>query len=234
MLMGTLQPPRVNLVIQAEKLKAFISRTTDLCRRKYGRGTERIPRRSVFWGTANKSPLNDRTGSTRYCLIDLPDKKLPLKRVQLERDAFWRRAVAAYRENFQSFSTDSELKEITSRNSCYDAQDPWAPQIAEYIHSRRTSAYIRIDDIYRHLDIAAQNQNTDNANRISDCMAEVGWVKARRRIGTERSGRVWAFFPDKVDKVPPVEELPPTSEEEKLRRWNYGMRKYANKTADEP
>ncbi len=75
----------------ATKLKAFISRTTDLCRRKYGRGTERIPRRSVFWGTANKSPLNDRTGSTPYCLIELPDKKLPLKRVQLERDAFWRR-----------------------------------------------------------------------------------------------------------------------------------------------
>ncbi len=71
----------------AERLKAFISRTTDICQRKYGKGTERIPRRSVFWGTANRSPLTDRTGSTRFCLIDMPDKKLPLARVSLDRDA---------------------------------------------------------------------------------------------------------------------------------------------------
>ena len=70
----------------AEKLKAFISRTTDLCRRKYGKRTERIPRRSVFWGTANRSPLVDRTGSTRFCLIPLPGAKLPLERVALGRD----------------------------------------------------------------------------------------------------------------------------------------------------
>tara|TARA_Y100001933_G_scaffold14912_1_gene12892 strand:+ start:61 stop:477 length:417 start_codon:yes stop_codon:yes gene_type:complete len=72
----------------AERLKAFTSRTTDICRRKYGKGTERIPRRSVFWGTANRSPLTDRTVSTWFCLIDLPDKKLPLARVSLDRDAF--------------------------------------------------------------------------------------------------------------------------------------------------
>ena len=65
-------------------------------------------------------------------------------------------------------------------------------------------------------------------------MAEIGWVKARRRIGTERSGRVWAFFPDKVDKVLPVEELPPLPEQEKRYRWNYAMRKYSQKTGDEP
>ena len=102
----------------AEKLKAFISRTTDLSRRKYGKGTERIPRRSVFWGTANKSPMADRTGSTRFVLIELPDKKLPLSRVRLDRDAFWRRALGAYRDRFQSYSTDSELDRVVGGNRC--------------------------------------------------------------------------------------------------------------------
>ena len=81
--------------------------------------TERIPRRSVFWGTANKSPLADRTGSTRFVLIELPDKKLPLSRVRLDRDAFWQRALSAYRDGFQSYSTDSELDQIVRRNSPY-------------------------------------------------------------------------------------------------------------------
>lgn len=108
----------------AEKLKAFISSTTDLCRRKYGKGTERMPRRSVFWGTANRSPLTDRTGSTRFVLIELPDKKLPLARASLDRDAFWRRALAAYRDGFQSYSTYSELDQIVRRNAGYDMPDP--------------------------------------------------------------------------------------------------------------
>ena len=46
-------------------------------------------------------------------------------------------------------------------------------------------------------------QTTRNANRIAECMASYGWIKARRRVGN-RSTRVYAFFPDEVDKVPPV------------------------------
>ena len=87
--------------------RGLLGTTGDM--RKYGKGTERIPRRSVFWGTANRSPLVYRTGSTRFCLIPLADEKLPFARVALERDALWTRALAEYRSGFQSFSTDAEL-----------------------------------------------------------------------------------------------------------------------------
>ena len=215
-----------------EKLKAFISRPTGLCRRKYGKGTERIPRRSVFWGTANKSPLVDRTGSSRFCLIPLSKEKLPVDRVRLDRDAFWARALIAYRQGFQFFSTDEEEAEIVARNSGYDIQDPWETPIGDYVSSRGTTPYIRIDEVYRELDIPAAQQTTTNANRIAECMASHGWIKARRRVGN-RSGRVYAFFPDEVDKVPPVEKLPPLTEGQKRDRWHSAIRKNSEKT-DEP
>ena len=63
-------------------------------------------------------------------------------------------------------------------------------------------------------------------------MAAHGWVKARRRVGN-RSTRVYAFFPDEVDKVPPVEKLQPLTEEQKRDRWHSAMRKHSEKT-DEP
>ena len=223
---------RLTRKISVEKLKAFISRTTALCRRKYGKGSERIPRRSVFFGTAKKSPLVDRTGSTRFCLIPLPKAKLPVERVRLDRDAFWARALIAYRDGFQWFSTEEEEAEIVARNAGYDIQDPWETPIGDYVRSRGTTPYIRIDEVYRELDIPAAQQTTTNANRIAECMAAHGWIKARRRVGN-RSTRVYAFFPDEVDKVPPVEKLPPLTEEQTRDRWHSAMRKHSEKT-DEP
>ena len=183
----------------AEKLKAFISRTTDLVRRKYGKGTERIPRRSVFWGTANKSPLADRTGSTRFVLIELPDKKLPLSRVRLDRDAFWRRALGAYRDGFQSYSTDSELDQIVGRNSGYDMPDPWEEPVGDFLKRRERTPYVTFQEIYEVLDIPPVRQSSDNAKRIQQIATDCGWVQTRRRVGTS-SERVRAFFPDHVDK----------------------------------
>ena len=145
----------------AERLKAFISRTTDICRRKYGKGTERIPRRSVFWGTANRSPLTDRTGSTRFCLIELPDKRLPLARVTLDRDAFWRRALAAYRDGFQSYSTDAELDQIVGRNAGYDMPDPWEEPIGDFLKQKAQTPYVTFQEIYELLDIPAVRQVPD-------------------------------------------------------------------------
>ena len=186
----------------AEKLKAFISRTTDLCRRKYGKGTERIPRRSVFWGTANRSPLVDRTGSTRFCLIPLPGEKLPFERVALGRDELWARALAEYRNGFQSFSTDAELDEIVGRNSGYDLPDPWAELIGGFLGRRAGTPYVELQEIYRFLEIGAERQTGHNAKRITELAEEVGWVKSRRRIGKDR---VNAFFPDRATPTPPDE-----------------------------
>ena len=145
------------------------------------------------------SPI--KTGSTWFCLIPFPKAKLPIDRVQLDRDAFWARALIAYRQGFQWFSTEEEEAEIVARNAGYDIQAPWETPIGDYVRSRGTTPYIRIDEVYRELDIPAAQQTTTNANRIAECMASHGWIEARRRVGN-RSTRVYAFFPDEVDKVP--------------------------------
>ena len=98
--------------------------------------------------------------------------------------------------------------------------------------SRGTTPYIRIDEVFRELDIPAAQQHNTNANRIAECMAAHGWIKGRRRVGN-RSGRVYAFFPDEVDNVPPVEKLPPLTEGQQRDRWHSAMRKHSEKT-DEP
>ena len=65
------------------------------------------------------------------------------------------RALSEYCIGFQSFSTDAELDEIVGRNSGCDIQDPWETLIGDYVRSRGTAPYIRIDEVYRELDIPA-------------------------------------------------------------------------------
>lgn len=54
-----------------ESTKAFISRSCDIYRPKYGRRTERRPRRCILIGTTNSSSfLTDTTGNRRYLPIE--------------------------------------------------------------------------------------------------------------------------------------------------------------------
>jgi predicted P-loop ATPase len=132
-------------------------------------------------------------------LIELPDKKLPLSRVRLDRDAFWRRGLGAYRDGFQSYSTDAELDQIVGRNSGYDMPDPWEEPVGDFLKRRERTPYVTFQEIYEVLDIPPGRQSSDNAKRIQQIATDCGWVQTRRRVGTS-SERVRAFFPDHVDK----------------------------------
>jgi len=107
-------------------------------------------------------------------------------------DASWRRATVAYREGFQWWRTDEGLSEIVCRNSGYDVPDPWEDLLREITCRRSGAAYTTLQDIYRSLEIGPERQNGQNAKRVTELMAELGWVKARRRIGNDW---VDAFFP---------------------------------------
>ena len=123
----------------------------------------------------------------------------PLSRVRLDRDAFWQRALSAYRDGFQSYSTDSELDQIVGRNSGYDMPDPWEEPVGIFLKQRERTPYVTFQDIYGVLDIPASRQSSDNAKRIQQIATDCGWVQTRRRVVTS-SERVRAFFPDHVDK----------------------------------
>jgi len=177
---------------QQEHFKAFISRRVDIQRRKYAAGEEDFPRRSVFWGTSNGTPLRDPTGSSRFVCIRLPNERLPFAHVSLMRDAIWRRALEAYREGYQWYSTDSELEAINSRNTDYVQLDPWAEVIISYLDAQKIYP-ITTELIYNRLRIEPPQQNNNNAARIRQICEAHGWVYGQRRV--EGGGAKRGFWP---------------------------------------
>ena len=171
---------------QIEAFKDFISRTEDFSRRKYGRGTVRIPRRSVFWGTSNTPPLNDSSGSTRFVCINLPNKELPFEKVNYFFDAIWARAYQEFRKGYQCYSTKEEMISIIERNSDFEYVDSWFEKIEKFLKDT-TLEVVTTERIHELLDLDSRHlSNPSYSPRIRKIMAKCGWHYGRPTIGGEQ------------------------------------------------
>ena len=171
---------------QIEAFKDFISRTEDFSRRKYGKGTIKIPRRSVFWGTSNTPPLNDSSGSTRFVCIPLPNKKLPIERVLNAFDSIWARAYKEFRKGFQCYSTDEEKISINERNSDFEYVDSWFEKIEKFLNET-TLELVTTERIHELLDLDPRHlSNNSISPRIKKIMFKCGWKYGRPTIDGEQ------------------------------------------------
>ena len=105
-------------------LKAFLSLHDDLIRRPYGRGHERMPRRTAFVGTVNTPDfLADETGSRRFVPVpvDAIDfaalAAIPLEQVLAEG---WQRYISGE----QWWPTSAELQVIAPVRAAHERMRP--------------------------------------------------------------------------------------------------------------
>ena len=177
----------------AEKLKNFLTNSTDTARFVYNRAHKVIPRRSVFWGTSNGMPLNDPTGSTRFVVIPV-ESELPWRDVAIARESLLARAIQEYLNGAPSFSTADEMDAIRERNSDFQTVEPWFDAIrckAEEI-VREDRLPVTTAALYRAVEITEiKDQNQHNAARISNVMTALGFYYGQHRQGEGKRPRGW-------------------------------------------
>lgn len=165
-----------------EHLKSFLTERIDVYRSPYAKAEETHPRRCVFIGSANGSPLRDPTGSTRFAVIHTGDRALPLDWLREHRAEIWAQALAAYRTGYDWSHTDEELTEIAERNAGHTVVDPWHEELADRLHSMaRMGLPVRTDELYTWLEVDLAHRTNQIAERVGRIMQGMGWVKAQRR-----------------------------------------------------
>jgi predicted P-loop ATPase len=203
-----------------EKLKAFLTETTDTIQLKYDKHPAKFHRRFVFWGTANRAPLNDATGSTRFVVIMLPDRDLPLDWAAANRDAIWARALQQLRSGIEWWRTSEEEKRaVAERNAAATIADPWADAVAEILeaHQRRESGPITFPRILsdQRIDLPTAQHNKSHVERVRTIAESLGWQHGRRRSGGSQP-RTGLWPPDPVEQqqqpdTPQAADMPPSS-----------------------
>jgi hypothetical protein len=193
-----------------EELKQFISETSDVFRLPYDKATERWPRRFLFWGTSNGAALRDVTGSSRYVCIAV-DKKLPLKRVEVNRDAIWRRAVLQYEagENWRDCDQDAR-DAINERNDNFSEEDPWQAVVFETLERRRKmqDLPVTMNDLLNALEIPPERRSNQASSRVQRLTTGLGWISDRRNFGGKRVRGWWPAAQLLPNHSPPTGQPP--------------------------
>lgn len=169
-----------------ERLKAFVTRTTDRIVPKYERRTKELPRQCVFAGTSNETSFRDHTGNRRFW---------PVNVVHLDRDALiaareqiWAEAVAAYRAGEPWWLVDEEaIRAARDEQQARMQVDPWEDLIDAWLqhHDDVSVAQILADCIK----IPTDRWTRAEEMRVSKTLKIRGFIRYRRRYGNALTWR---------------------------------------------
>ena len=172
----------------AGKIKAFLSRQTDMYRVPYGKATEDFPRRSIIVGSTNRDTgfLIDDTGNRRFWVIpvDVP-QMIEVDGLLLERDAIWSAAVAAYRAGEANHLPRDLERQVSEANLAYLVESPWLNPVREWLASPRnagtpiTTEILLTDAIGKPV----ERQSRADQMQIASILRELGLIKRRKICG---------------------------------------------------
>ena len=188
---------------RTEKVKSFLTATSDHFRPPYGRRTIHVPRSNVFAGSVNDAtPFTDETGNRRFWPVRCG--AIDIDALASARDQLWAEALNRYRagENWWLDSDDlnhlaREEQEARYESGVWDEtiltwlEDP--TQRDEWDHVAKhelpitpfnsTRDAVTITDVLVHAvgkKLEACNQG--DRNQVARCLTHAGWAEARKRV----------------------------------------------------
>jgi len=205
---------RVTSRKEADVVKAFVSRASDMIRPPYGRTVESYPRSSVIVGSTNKRDfLVDETGERRFWVIDVGAHEIDTALLTTRRDQLWAEALAAFDAGERWWLDDEQDVQQHGRlTRAYRRADPWEPTVAEWLRTRQsgaawTDAAAVLSDA---LQIKPADRRDIDAVRVGKCMAALGWER-RQAPRDEDPRRPWRYYRPKPESDRPPENPAPVS-----------------------
>ena len=175
--------------VETDKLKSFLSKSTDRVRLAYRRNAEDYPRQSIFIGTVNPEAdsgyLRDTTGNRRFWPVFC--EYIDLEALRQVRDQLWAEAVVSYFEGEPLYLEDEKVREIQEAITEERRQkDPWLEHIREWLErpdielKALREAVTSKEILEECIGIAIHRVSGRELNRISHIMVkELGWEKGK-------------------------------------------------------
>ncbi len=167
------------------KLKNFITRTTDDTRLPYARARTMFPRQCIFIGTVNPDSigyLTDDTGNRRFWPVYC--KSFKLTQLKKDRDQLLAEALDCYRKGEHLYLTREIEGSAAQETKERIVKDPWNDVISKWIDEHPEILEFTSEMIYTlALGGSTQNLNTGHARRIVSALTLYGAQVSRRSTG---------------------------------------------------
>jgi predicted P-loop ATPase len=164
---------------EVEKVKAFITRSTDRFRPSYGRRVIEVPRQAVFFGSTNALEyLKDETGGRRFWPVRCG--RIDHAAIARDRDQLWAEAVALYNAGEPWWLTDEALLlEAHGQQEDRYQGDPWHEFIARYCANAHS---VSVAEILEALGVERPRWTQADQNRVVRCLVRLGWERYQKRL----------------------------------------------------
>jgi predicted P-loop ATPase len=167
-----------------ERLKAFISQTSDRGRIAHAKFDTTRKRQCVFAGTTNSSEyLRDATGGTRFWPVRIEKTHFPKLKEDLSQ--LW--AEAAAREA-SGENHELEADMVTAAAIAQDERsviDPWEETILSHIadeNGNLTDCKVAGDTLFNFLGISVKDRSQAYNERLGSIMTRLGFKRKKVRI----------------------------------------------------
>lgn len=177
-----------------ERVKAFLSATTDRYRPPYGRRMVEHKRRCVFWGSTNRNDyLQDATGGRRFWPVRcgaINIEGLAAVRLQL-----WAEADAAFKAG-ETWWLDNPALQAAAHDEVSERYmgDAWDGKVDDVLANMlRAGNEVSQDDIFDALQLEVARRGRSDQVRLGNILRHRGWK--RKRMTPPGKRRDYYYFP---------------------------------------
>ncbi|MDX6748795.1 VapE family protein [Geminicoccaceae bacterium 1502E] len=173
-----------------ERIKAFMSRSTDHYRASYGRRSTDFPRQCVFIGSTNEdSYLASQTGNRRFWPVRVG--RIDTEALRQNREQLWAEAVVAF-EAGENWWLDEEVEKAAAVEQDERRMgDPWEEPIAEWLATTKLDEVSTYDILLHALAVPHERQDAGKLKRVGAVMKQMaGWERVQRR---RNGSRCWVY-----------------------------------------
>jgi len=173
---------------EIERVKAFITRSTDRFRPSYGRRVIEVPRQAVFFGSTNALEyLKDETGGRRFWPIRCG--VIDYDAVVRDRDQLWAEAVALYNTGEPWWLTNNALVlEPRGQQDARYQDDAWYEFITRYCANADN---VSVAEILEAIGLERARWTQPDQNRVVRCLVRLGWERYQKRLPSRE--RQWRY-----------------------------------------
>jgi predicted P-loop ATPase len=184
----------------AEKVKSFLTATSDHFRLPYGRSIVDVERQNIFAGSINdETPFTDETGNRRFwpvrCGIIFTGK------LEEHRNQLWAEAVELYEDKENWWLDSNELNSLASEEQKQRYQtgvwDDIIVRWLEHCPDEITIADVLSDAIKKKL----ESWTHSDKMTIAKCLRSNGWNQSVVKDGRRKSVRVYRRPPGADDEA---------------------------------
>lgn len=173
--------------VETDKLKSFLSRTTDRVRLAYRRNAEDYPRQSVFIGTINPEEgsgyLKDVTGNRRFWPVVC--KKVDFEGLREARNQLLAEAVTRYFRGEKLYLEGELIRMANEETEKRRQRDPWIEPIREWLSrpdelGKERTIITGREVLEECIGIPVSRMSNRELNRVAHIMVkELNWEKGK-------------------------------------------------------